>query len=548
MEYKRICKGCEKEFTTTNHRIWYCQKPHPYTCENCGKEFTTDGPRKKTCSRKCQNEQTQKKRKETFKDPKVKAAFLEKMRDPEKIKKQRESYLKTVKERYGDDITNTSQLKSVQDKMKKTNKKKYGVDFPLQSTKIQEKIKASNLEKYGVENPGGLKETQKKIRATNMERYGVEWNTQMESMRQKNRELRLLKPMNHVEDWNDFENFVDKNPDMNPYEMSIYFNIRYQSLRNHILKHNLEYKVHKFFKYSKAELIIVDFFDKLGLEQGVDYIPHDRKVITPYEIDILLPNHNLGIEVSPTFFHNDDYLKNKRYHLNKYEQAKEKGIELITIFDWHDFIKIQNLIQNKLNLTNTTRIGARNCSVIQYTQFTKELHEFIQKNHVLGDVKFKNVSSLVSLMVDDKLVGLSVFTKTDKENIVELKRLCFDSNTSIAGGASKMLMSFLKTHSNINKIITYSDNDLGWGNVYEKLGFSRIEEGRPQLNWYNPKEDFLVRNLSLVKQGADRLLRNFNGYEDNGDLTNIEIMRKYGFQPIYDCGYTKWEYNKKASR
>ena len=53
-----------------------------------------------------------------------------------------------------------------------------------------------------------------------------------------------------------------------------------------------------------------------------------------------------------------------------------------------------------------------------------------------------------------------------------------------------------------------------------------------------------IKNLSLIKQGADRLLKEFPNYIATGQgdhlPSNQEIVRNYNFIPVYDCGWRKW--------
>lgn len=149
---------------------------------------------------------------------------------------------------------------------------------------------------------------------------------------------------------------------------------------------------------------------------------------------------------------------------------------------------------------------------------------------------------MVELLYQDKVLGIGVFEK--KTNYFELRRLAFESNYRVVGGASKIISNYRKIYPELKELITFSDNDLGTGNVYKLLGFKVITENKGTLIWYNSKYDKKIPNLSLVKQGTDRLLKNFPDYKYVGqgeDLpSNQEIIRSYGFLPIYDCGYTKW--------
>ena len=135
------------------------------------------------------------------------------------------------------------------------------------------------------------------------------------------------------------------------------------------------------------------------------------------------------------------------------------------------------------------------------------------------------------------------------ENEIELKRLAFKDDFRVQGGASKIIKNIFKHYPSCDTIITFSDNDLGTGNVYSKIGFELIEENKGSIVWSNDKKNKYIKNLSLVKQGADRLLKNFPDYQPVGqgpDLpSNQEIVQSYGFLPVYDCGYRKWIYKRK---
>ena len=124
--------------------------------------------------------------------------------------------------------------------------------------------------------------------------------------------------------------------------------------------------------------------------------------------------------------------------------------------------------------------------------------------------------------------------------------MVFKPRTIIRGGASKLVKNYIKTKDKLKEIYTFSDCDLGSGNVYKTIGFKLKTESKPVLTYYNIEHEKHIKYLSLVRQGADRLLANFPGYEPVGMGENLpsnrEIVESYGFLPIYDCGYRKWLY------
>ena len=115
-----------------------------------------------------------------------------------------------------------------------------------------------------------------------------------------------------------------------------------------------------------------------------------------------------------------------------------------------------------------------------------------------------------------------------------LNRFCNKINTNVIGGASKLLKYFIRNYSP-ELIISYADRRYSNGNLYEKLGFERIGESRPNY-WYIKGQKrhyrFKFRKDILIKEGFD------------SNLTEREIMLERGYLRIYDCGNIKYEYVK----
>lgn len=490
--------------------------------------------------------------------------------------------INTNLERYG--VPFVTQSEEVKNKIVNTNLKKYGTKYSFQAKEIKEKIIKTNINKYGVDNPFKSKEVQEKIKRSNLDRYGVEYPSQSENIKKKIQQTNLIrygyksvfedvkrikeatirkfnvenssqKHTNHYDEWINLEEYLLKNK--NKYttiDLIKYFNISISSLRQHVIKLKMQDFVKDFYSLSINEAIFIKFLEEnLKLKKYKDIELHNRTMIYPYEIDIFLPKYNIGIEISPTWTHQYNGLTgtyfgrdDKFYHYNKFKKCKEKGIELLTIFDWTDTDKIIKFLRSKIDNKLIT-IPARKTTVNIVDSLTKSHKEFLERNHILGKINNSSTTKVVELLYKDKVLGIGVFEK--KTNYFELRRLAFESNYRVVGGASKIISNYKKIYPELKELITFSDNDLGTGNVYKSLGFKVITENKGTLIWYNSKYDKKIPNLSLVKQGTDRLLKNFPDYKYVGqgeDLpSNQEIIRSYGFLPIYDCGYTKWSLELK---
>jgi hypothetical protein len=113
----------------------------------------------------------------------------------------------------------------------------------------------------------------------------------------------------------------------------------------------------------------------------------------------------------------------------------------------------------------------------------------------------------------------------------ELLRFCNKLNTSVVGGASRLLKYFIKMNNPL-EIISYSDKCWSSGNLYKELGFEYLSTSDP--NYYYIIDDvrrhrFNYRKDKLVKLGHD------------AKLTESQIMTNLGYDRIYDCGSDKWK-------
>jgi len=76
---------------------------------------------------------------------------------------------------------------------------------------------------------------------------------------------------------------------------------------------------------------------------------NDRKQIYPYEIDIYLPEFNIGIEFNGTWHHSVENNKSKDYHLQKSLRCRAKNIRLIHIYEFENLEEQIDLLLSLLN-------------------------------------------------------------------------------------------------------------------------------------------------------------------------------------------------------
>lgn len=454
--------------------------------------------------------------------------------------------------RYG--VNNPSKNKKIRNKAKETMVERYGVEFAMHSNKIKEDLKSYFMKKYGVDNPSKVNEFRDKARKTNIERYGVENALQnelfVEKMRfttlnkygkesypqtdeYKNKMLKFIFTKNSEIINNDNFKLLESKSD----EYLIFctncnkeFRIQRQLWRNRIRNNiNICLNCNPIISgISIDEKLVLSFISE----------NYDGKIIENYkngkEIDIYLPDLNIGFEFNGLYWHSE-LNKSNSYHSDKYKYFEKIGISIIGIWedDWKykkDIIK--SMIINKLGRTSN-KIFARKCEIKEIID-NQLIRNFLEKNHIQGFVGSK---IKIGLFNNDELVSIMTFGnlrkslgQKSKEGSYELLRFCNSLNTNVVGGASKLLSFFIKKYNPIN-IITYSLNTYSNGDLYNKIGFKLISQTPNNYFWVKNTiryHRFNFRKDKLIKEGFDR------------NKTEIEIMYERGYYRVFDGGSKKW--------
>ena len=277
--------------------------------------------------------------------------------------------------------------------------------------------------------------------------------------------------------------------------------------------------------YNKMEEEIKEFIKSLN----INIIENSKQIISPLELDIFIPSHNLAIEFDGLYWHSEVY-KDKNYHLNKTELCQNKNIRLIHIFEDEWLLKkeiVKSRLKNILGLT-PNKVYGRKCVIKEVTP--KEAKIFLENNHIQGNV---NSKIRLGLYYNDILIGLMTFGSLRKnlgnksnKNIYELFRFCNLSNYIIIGGADKLLKHFIK-HYKPKEIISYADRRWSQGDLYNKLNFIFSHNTKPNYFYLvNDKREnrFNYRKDILVKEGFDK------------NKTEHDIMLERKIYRIYDCG------------
>lgn len=269
------------------------------------------------------------------------------------------------------------------------------------------------------------------------------------------------------------------------------------------------------FNTSGREREIVDFIQSV---YSGEIIKNSRSLIAPYEIDIYLPELKIAFEYNGLYWHSENKGKDRNYHKTKFQECKNKGVALYTIWEhqWGDSWK--SMIRKLL--TPKQRIFARKTVI---TTNKTQIQEFISKHHLQKSAPSKYY---VGLLYNNKIVAAATlgFHHRGTGEMV-LNRVCF-SDYSVIGGLEKML----KVVDYKGKIVTWSDNCYAPSpTLYENSGFIKEAELSPDY-FYTSGDGKYFSKQSQRKSAISC----------PPHLTEVEWAEERGLYRVWDCGKIKW--------
>lgn len=478
------------------------------------------------CSRKCQGKSEKVKSKRQSSVMK-KYGVSHVFKSQQVIEKSRQTTL----ENYG--VENASASEEIKKRKVQTCRSNHGVDHPMQSKEVRKKSANTMLEKYGSETPWKNEEFKRAKYAEWIETFGMmpAWKQSARDKRKTTRDGVYADKMQSmgitIIEINDKKVKAKCEKCGNEYEIDKY--VMYQRLIVYNTNPCTECNPISS-KTSASEIEVLDFVRSI---YGGEIESNVR--IGGMELDVYLPKLKIAIEYDGLYWHSNEY-RSKDYHLEKTVKCNRVGIRLIHIFEDEWKYKrsiVESIISNAIGISSK-KIYARKCEIRHITD--REYETFVMTNHIQGyapastRIALEHEGNIVSVMSFSKRRGIyrrkSAYDGTEYEMI----RYCTALNTTIVGGAAKLLSHFVIGVSNC-AITTYADKRYFTGETYLKLGFEKDGDTPPNY-WYifgnNRSHRFNHRKSVLVKNGADP------------KKTEHEIMAEKNIKHIYDCGNTRY--------
>jgi hypothetical protein len=430
----------------------------------------------------------------------------------------------TMLTRYG--VEHALQSPEFQEKKQQTMMNNWGFPFAWQHPDIIQKIQKTHLERYGVKNPLSFFEFREKSKITMLERYGVEHASQSPEIqgkiREKTRNTSMQKwgvpcvTQRHLSTetldiLNNKEKFTEIITNQTFNKIAKMLNISSSSVANYAAK----YEVRHLMKIDVGSAMQNKLSEWI-LSLGENVLLNTRKIITPLELDIYLPDRNFAIEFNGIYYHSErsNNNKNSQYHKNKYEQCLKKGIQLIQVCSL-DYEKQPELIENLIlkKLGRLPKLELTSCSTICLIE-TTIVTDFLNENHI-HQIPLMENDICLGVIHNNTLIQLMVFSEFLENNFI-ITNYTTKKGIICPEGQSLLINKFIEEY-NPSTMVHFSNLSYFTGNSFSKLGFVKTLETLPSFKYTDYK-----RTYDTLLEGE-----------------NVESYDK-----IWDCGQAIWEWSK----
>jgi len=472
--------------------------------------------------------------------------------DPAIVAKMIASQTKTFQEKYGTHPMKTEQTK---ENLKIAVKKKYGVDWISKSDNWYDRVKTTKKKLYGMDNYNNIEQ----IKKTCTNRYGVKNYMMTNEYKEKYKTTCLLRygfphasmgekfKTEHTK--NMFEKFIS-HPDFINFEPQ-FLSSDYKGVaaQNYLFKCKRCNTI-KSYSIDDGKYPLCPSCDKNNcstfqnqvyeyiksvIGNSIDIKLNDRTLLSPKELDIVIPSMNIAFECNGVLWHSEVFgHKNETYHLHKTSNCISHGYKLVHILDSEWRVK-QNIIKSVIaSLLNKNKIivYGRKCIVKEIS--SRICVDFLNENHLQGA---DHSSIKLGLFNENsQLIAVMTFLKSrfDKNIQYEMGRFCNKMGYKIIGGASKLFSYFLKNY-NPSSIVSYSDRRYFDGHVYINLGFNFMGNTSPNCYYIIDNYQTIQNRISWQKHKLKKKLKTFDPI-----LSAWENMKNNGYDRIWDCGNGKW--------
>lgn len=269
-------------------------------------------------------------------------------------------------------------------------------------------------------------------------------------------------------------------------------------------------------------LEISDFLTSIGVVHTLEHEVGGRKY------DLFIPSEKTLLEMNGLYWHSMDHSRSR--DLSKYEVAISLGFSYICLFEdeWKKKRPIfENVLKNRFKISDPVSVRPSECRISIVPGL--EADDFYSRNHYIGPCRPK-IS--YGVYINDTMISCCSFSKPTRQSKHEweLVRAASAPTHRVHGIWSKLLSTFISDFSP-KSVVTFSDNRLFGGNLYQTLGFVHSGDVPPDYYWVKGGRRF-------HKSGLRKTLS-----ERSSGLTEAQLREAEGYRKIWDIGKKRWILN-----
>lgn len=275
-------------------------------------------------------------------------------------------------------------------------------------------------------------------------------------------------------------------------------------------------------RVSSGQRDVYEYIKSLGKS------PKIEGEIGSMKYDVIVEDTKLAVEFQGLLWHTR--VDSKKRDLAKYKNALENGWDYFAVYEdeWMNRRSvIESILKNKLNVrTNCLNLRPSQCEIKRIPY--EDSSSFYESYHYIGKTKSH---ATYGVFYGDVLVACTSFGKPTRQSkhSWELTRMASHPDYRVHGIWSKVMSRFI-LEFNPDSIVSFSDNRLFSGKVYEKIGYQFDGDVDPDYYWVKGKKRY--HKSSLRKTTPLK--------------TEIEEREGDGFKRVYDLGKKRWVWHKPA--
>lgn len=273
------------------------------------------------------------------------------------------------------------------------------------------------------------------------------------------------------------------------------------------------------FRISTGNRSICDFLTSSGVDAEMEFR------LGGLSYDVCVPSKKLLIEHQGLHWHSFPHSPVR--DLKKVRTSVEHGYSYISMYEdeWKSKRKpMESLLLSRVGLFRGLPLRPSDCHIERVSGL--EVGPFYNAHHYIGSCSAR---IHYGVFYGGSFVAAASFSRPTRQSSHswELVRMASDPSFRVRGIWSKILGIFLKEESP-SSIVSFSDNRLFTGGVYERIGFSRSGHVRPDYYWTKGNKRF--HKSALRKRGDEK----------SSGLTESVLREIQGYRKTWDLGKVRW--------